>query len=250
MRTLLASLPDDRTLLVGTRRLHANPKEALEACASFLDLTPPPGAIEGFATEFLDPGLHRARPEGAPGPGWPQLAAELFAALRPEATPRPFPGSEARALLSAQQRLDALMPFLRPAARGLNDAGAGAKEAQQELKRAHEELDGLYACFYPLSAVVMEGPVTPAITRALGALEGPLGAAPEQPALLTLAARLHERAGDAAAAEVLWRRLATLLPQVPFPLRGLARVLRRTQRPEEAAQVEAELAQRFPPSAA
>jgi hypothetical protein len=248
MRTILSTLPDDRTLLVAHSALLARPLDTLEACGAFLGLSPPPGALPGFVTEFLDPSLHRARANGPIQPGWPRLAADVFAALRPEATPRPLPRAEARAVLAAHPALVALMHFLPPVARGLGEASAALADARIIEAKARRDLAAIYAAFGPLADALAKGPATPAVARALEAL-GPLRqASPDRPALLVLAARLHERAGQAAEAEALWRRVATLLPQAPFPLRALALLLRHGRRDAEAEAVEAELARRLPPS--
>lgn len=238
MRVVLASLPDDRTLLVGHAVLHEHPDGTLRACADFLDLTPPPGAIEAFTRDFLDPALRRARGGAAPGAGWPGLAAGLFQALRPGATPRLLPMAEAREVLRRQDQLAALMPFLQPMALSLGDAAAALAEVRQELAG----LDRLLLC---LAGATDRGPATPAVTQALAALVAQREAWPERPALLVLAARLHERVGDVAAAEAAWRDLAALQPQAAAPLRGLAQLLRRAGRFEEAEALGAELARRL-----
>lgn len=223
MRTVLASLPDDRTLLVGTQGLHARPEATLRACADFLGLTPPGGAVEGFARDFLDPSLHRARGGGKPGRGWPALAAALFQDLRPEATPRPLPQAEAREVLRRLPQLEAMMPFLPPMARSLDDAAVA-------LAKARAEAAALRALLGTLPGIIGQGPANPATAEALAALAPLRQARPDDPALLTLEARLRERAGELAAAEALWRRLAALRPASPQPPAALARLRRRATR--------------------
>lgn len=237
MRTVLASLPDDRTLLVGTEGLYTRPEATLQACARFLGLTPPGGAVKGFARDFLDPSLHRARGGASPGPGWPALAAALFQDLRPEATPRPLPRSEAREVLRRQLPLDALLPFLPPLARSLDDAGAA-------LAKARKEMAELRALLGILSGTIGQGPANQATAEALAALAPLREERPDHPALLTLEARLRERVGEMAAAEALWRRLAALRPASPLPPAALAKLKRRAKRRAGAAVTGAEPARR------
>ncbi|WP_206932904.1 sulfotransferase family protein [Roseococcus thiosulfatophilus] len=223
MRTVLASLPDDRTLLVGTERLRARPEATLRECADFLGIAPPAGVVEGFARDFLDPSLHRARGGAEPGPGWPALAAALFQALRPGATPRPLPQAEARQVLRGQPQLGTLLPFLPPMARSLDDAAGALATARAEAAALHALLD-------TLSGTIGQGPAMPATAEALAALAPLRQERPDDPALLALEARLRERLGELAAAEALWRRLAALRPASPLPSAALARLRRRARR--------------------
>ncbi len=235
MRTVLASLPDDRTLLVGHATLNDAPEATLRACADFLGLTPPPRAIEAFARDFLDPALRRARGGAAPGAGWPGLAAELFQALRPDVTPRILPQAEAREVLRSQVQLARLMPFLPPVAMSLDHAASALAEARQELAELHRLLR-------ILADAAGQGPATRAVKRALVALATQRDAWPARPALLVMAAHLHERAGELPAAEAAWRELVALQPRAKAPLRGLARLLHRLDRLEELQAIQERLA--------
>jgi hypothetical protein len=242
MHTMLTSLPEDgaSSLLINHAALYDRPAAVLRAAADFAGLTFDEQAVAQFLTDFLDPSLRHYVPSPAPAElGWPTVAAGLFAALCPAETPRAMTGGEASAILAGQPELRTLMLSLGATRHSIAHSRQVAAEQAARLQIFRRAI-------WRLRPAAIHGAGPERIGPLLADVAALRTAAPDELSLLALHAQLLEKSVDLTAAESLWRSAAALAPAADWPLRSLATLLHRLDRHAEAAELEADLARRFP----
>jgi hypothetical protein len=234
MHGVLATLPDDRTLLVPQDALYADLAGTLSACAVHLGLAVDPRRIAAFAAGLHDPRLRRAA--GAPPvPGlWGDLARDLWQALGQG--PARLTRARARAVIAGQPRLAAELPGLvavRASLSRLADRRARDAATLAALRRAVWAMGGAAGAL-PADAA---GALVGALDR--------IGAPPAETPLVSLSAQLALRAQGAAAAESRLRALQAAAPDDPTAWALLVGHLRATGA-ADAAELAATAHRRFP----
>lgn len=224
MHGVLATLPDDRTLLLSHAALYADLSGTMAACGAHLGLAVNPRRIADFAARLPDPRLRRA--SGAPpvrGP-WADIARDLWQSLGQG--PARLSRVRARAIVAGQHRLTAELAGLgavRASLSRLSDRRAQDAAALSALRRALWVMGGAAGAL----------PVDTA-----GALMGALdriGAPPAEAPLASLTAHLAHRAEGAAAAEARLRALHSAAPDDPTAWALLLGHLRATGGADAAA---------------
>ncbi|HSF65070.1 MAG TPA: hypothetical protein VLA78_11810 [Paracoccaceae bacterium] len=227
MHGVLATLPDDRTLLVMQDALYADLSGTLAACALHLGLPVDPRRTATFAARLPDARLRRAA--GAPpvpGP-WGDIARDLWGALGQG--PSRLTRFRARTIAAGQRRLIAELPGLaavRDSLSRLADRRAQDAATLAALRRAVWAMGG--------AAGALPADAAGALVGALDRIGAPAAETP----LASLTAQLAYRAEGAAAAEARLRALQAAAPDDPTAWALLLGHLRATGGAEAATLAE------------